>query len=243
MSVLSLDVFSRAAYDFEQAQYRVRGGLKRARDAFAENRIYPHLGDLATLYRTLRRILARSEDLRKAGPREIKEIDWAEGQLVYEWPELSEGQMADVKALMEWALPHLQATLEEGKTIFEFVDERLQLEEVGLVPSYRQEGYLLVPEGEADALHVMQYSLSIYDGSVGEDGERYRRLKTTHLKSIDYDAGLLPEPRQVKLDLLEERRELPNPATYFFDAEVDFPFEPTLFPIAKRKLMRYLAEA
>ena len=239
MNALSLDTFSRAAYDFEQAQYQILGSLKSVREAFSENRIYPHLGELANLHRTLRLILQRSEDLKKGLPREVKEIDLKNERIVYAWPELDEGQMSDVKALIEWALPHLQATLEEGKTIYEFVDERLRLEEVGLVTSYRQEGYLLVPDREASTLHVMQYSLSIFDGS----DERYRRLKTTHLKSIDYRADFVPEPRQVKLDLLEEHRELPNPATYFFDSDVDFPFEPTVFPVAKRKLMRYLADA
>jgi hypothetical protein len=243
MCALSLDVFSRAAYDFEQAQYRVLGGLKQARDAFSKNRIYPHLGELANLHRTLCRVLKRTEEVREGLPREIKEIDLENKQVIYEWPELSEGQFADVKALIEWALPHLQAILEEGKTIFEFVDESLHLEEVGLVPAYRREGYLLVPDGGAGALHVVQYELSIYDGRQSEDGERYRRLKTTYLKSIADDAGGFPEPRQVKIDLLEERRELPNPATYFFASDVDFPFEPTVFPIAKRKLMRYLAGA
>ncbi|PSQ83906.1 MAG: hypothetical protein BRD44_02805 [Bacteroidetes bacterium QS_7_67_15] len=243
MAALSLDTFSRAAYDYEQAQYRVLGGLKRAQDAFSENRIYPHLGRLAELHLTLRLVLRRSEDVRKGQPREIKEVDLENKQVVYEWPELDEGQMADVKALIEWALPHLRETLEEGKTIFEFVDENLRLEEVGLVPQYRREGYLLVPDREVGALHVMQYTLSIFDGSTDESGERYRRLKTTPLKSIDYASGQAPDPQKVKLDLLEERRELPNPATYFFDAGVDFPFEPTVFPIARRKLMRYLSGA
>lgn len=239
MTSLSLDTFSRAAYDFEQAQYQVLGGLKRAQEAFANNRIYPHLGELANLYHTLQVVLRRSEDLKNGGPAEIKEIDLENKRVVYEWPELDEGQMADVRTLIEWALPHLRATLEEGKTIYEFVDENLRLEEVGLVPAYRQEGYLLVPDQEAGALHVMQYTLSIFDGT----DERYRRLKTSPLKSISYAADLVPEPRQVKIDLLEERRELPNPATYFFDSDVDFPFESTVFPIAKRKLIRYLSGA
>ena len=243
MTTLSLDAFSRAAYDFEQAQYRVLGGLKCARDAFAENRIYPHLGRLAKLHHTLRLVLQRSEDVRKGQPREIKEIDLDNKQVVYEWPELDEGQMADVKALIEWALPRLRETLEEGKTIYEFVEDHLSLEEVGLVPTYRREGYLLVPDREKGALHVMRYTLSALTAGGGENDERYHRLKTSHLKCIDYASGLVPEPQQVKLDLLEERRELPNPATYFFDAEVDFPFEPTVFPIAKRKLMRYLSGA
>jgi hypothetical protein len=243
MAPLSLDTFSRAAYDFEQAQYRVLGSLQQAQRAFSENRIYPHLGELAELHRTLHLVLKRSEEVRRGLPREVKQIDLENERVVYEWPELSEGQMANVKALIEWALPRLRATLEEGKTIYEFVDESLRLEEVGLVPAYRREGYLLVPDREAGALHVVQYSLSIFDGGVSEDGERYRRLKTAHLKSIDYAADLVPEPRQVKLDLLEERRELPNPATFFFDSDVEFPFEPTVFPIAKRKLMRHLAGA
>jgi exonuclease V gamma subunit len=50
-----------------------------------------------------------------------------------------------------------------------------------------------------------------------------------------------PSPQAIKLDLVEERRDLPNPATYFFETQLDFPFEETMLPVAKRKLMRYLS--
>jgi hypothetical protein len=50
----------------------------------------------------------------------------------------------------------------------------------------------------------------------------------------------MPSPQALKLSLMEERRELPNPATYFFDSDLDFPYEATMLPVAKRKLMRYL---
>ena len=233
MTPLDLDVFTRAAYDPEGAQYRVLGGLKRVRAAFSHNQIYPHLSELIALYETLKSIMRRSDELR--GPGRVKEIDLERKQVVYEWPELDKGEMSDVTGLIEWALPQIQSAIEEGRTIFEFVDENLRLEEVGLVPSYVQEGYLLVPDRAAGALHILQYNLSIFSGAQ----EEYRSLKTTHLKSVAH-GRVPPSPRNIKLELMAERRDLPNPATYFFDTELSFPFEPTLFPVAKRKLMRYL---
>jgi hypothetical protein len=40
--------------------------------------------------------------------------------------------------------------------------------------------------------------------------------------------------------LIAEHRELPNPATYLCQTELDFPFQETILPVAKRKLLRRL---
>lgn len=238
MTALSLDLFTQAPYDFERAQYRVLAGLRHVEEAFSSNQIYPHLGELIQLYRTLKTILERTEDLKGALPKQIKDVDLKEKKIVYEWPELDQDEMADVEELIRWALPRIQTAIEEGRSIFEFVDENLHLEEVGLVPSYKQEGYFLIPDREAEALHILQYSLSIFTSA----DEQYRSLRTSHLRSLPH-RGVYPSPQRIKLDLVEERRnELPNPATYFIDTDLVFPFEPTVFPVAKRKLMRHLYE-
>jgi hypothetical protein len=41
---------------------------------------------------------------------------------------------------------------------------------------------------------------------------------------------------------MEENQDLPNPATYFFDTEEVFPYERTMLPVVKRRLMRHLHE-
>ena len=48
--------------------------------------------------------------------------------------------MTVVARLLEWALPHVEDTLNEGKAVYEFVDEQLEVETVGIVPSYLKEG-------------------------------------------------------------------------------------------------------
>ncbi|GIV62196.1 hypothetical protein GQ464_016625 [Rhodocaloribacter litoris] len=237
MTGLSLEQFLSAGSDFEQAQYRILGQLKRIRQAFSRNIIYPYLGDLIHLYQTLQTVQGRLDDLRQALPGEIKGIDLETRRLIYERPDAERGHLALVEDLITWALPLIQDAIEEGRTIFEFVEENLHLEEVGLVPSYVEEGYVIVPDRPARRLHILQYNLSIFT----QADERYRSLRTTHVKTIDL-AGIEPAPQGIKLALLAERPDLPNPATFFVESTLDFPYEPTLLPVAKRKLIRHLFE-
>lgn len=235
MSSWTLDLVTGAVHDYEGAQYRILSNLQAVRRAFAQNQIYPHLGELIHFYGTLQTITQKSEGLREALPTRLQRIDLEAQEVVYERPDLTQDQLQAVEELIHWSLPQLKSAIEEGKTIFEFVEENLHLEEVGLVPSYVHEGYLLVPDYGVGELHILQYSLSIFMRAE----ERYRSLTTTHLKSIPY-RSVAVSPGSVKLSLVEERRELPNPATYYFATELDFPFESTMLPVAKRKLMRHL---
>lgn len=237
MTPLRLELFAGAAYDVERTQYQVLAGLKRARKAFSESYIYPHLGQLVKLYKTLNTVLERSEAFRTQQTGTITGVDLDAESVVYEWPELDRDQMADVKELIRWSLPHLQEAIEEGRAVYEFVEDNLHVEEVGIVPSYVQEGYMMVPDREKDVLHVLRYNLSIFTDA----DERYRSLRTVHCKSVP-QRGVDMHPGTVKLELMEENQDLPNPATYFFDAEVVLPYERTMLPVVKRRLMRHLHE-
>lgn len=231
----NLELFTSALDDFERAQYQILSNLQQTRQEFSNNRIYPYLGDLVQLYGSLLTIVSSSEGLRDALPGKIKDVDLEAKEVIYEDPELDRDQMAAVEELIHWALPHIQDAIDEGKTIFEFVENNLHMEEVGIVPSYVQEGYLFVPDHANEELHILQYNLSIFTGPK----ERYRSLRTSHVRSVRQTA-VLQSPQDLKLSLMEERRDLPNPATYYFDFELDFPYEETVLPVAKRKLMRYL---
>ncbi len=236
MQALNLQHFLQAGSDFEAAQYHVLDGLQTVRQAFSNNHIYPYLGGLVKLYNTLHSIVDQIDDLRDRAPAELAGVDLEAAELEYEQSPLSDAQVSFVEDLIRWAMPRMQSTIEEGRTIFEFVDENLELEEVGIVPSYVEEGYLFVPDRQTSSLHVLQYRLSVFSDA----GERYRSLKTHHIKSV-LRRDVSPSPQSLKLDLIAEKRELPNPATYAFDTDLDFPFDTTMLPVAKRKLIRYLS--
>ncbi len=236
MDPLSLEDFTGAVDDVERTQYKILGGLQRAQEAFEEKRVYPHLGRLVKLHGALVSILEQTEDFRSPSTGRVSGIDWDEKTVTYEWPELEDTEMAVVEDLIRWALPHFQAAIEEGKAVYEHVEDNLELETVGIMPSYVQEGYLMVPHQEEGALHVLRYKLSIIEG----EGETHRALKTTHCKTVSKESVDV-DPSTIKLELLEERRDLPNPATYFSNVDLHVPYQETLLPVVKRRLVRRLA--
>jgi len=232
---LNIDLFTQVQSDVESRQYRVLDTLKKISDDFQRNRIYPHLSHLVEIYRTLDDICRRLKDLRNEFPKRIKKIDFVNQEIEHEVVFVDGSDLQQVEELIQWALPHIAVKIEEGKTIYEFVNEEIKLEEVGIVPKYTDEGYLFVPDNEESKLLLFQYEISIFQGAQ----DRYRSLKTDFLKALEQGRALL-SPNSIKLDLIDEYKKLPNPATYSFQTSLDFPFTETVFPIAKRKLLKQL---
>jgi hypothetical protein len=238
MTPLSLDLFTGAVHDVERTQYQILAGLKRAQDAFESNRIYPYLGRLVKLYRSLTTVLERSEQFRTPETGRLKGVDLENETLQYEWPNFDGDQMEVIKDLIHWALPRVKQAIEDGRAVYEYVEENVEVETVGIVPSYVQEGYLMVPDRESSRLHVLRYTLSVFR----DDGERYRSLRTEHCKTLTQQ-GVDRAPSSIKLQLVEERGDdLPNPATYFFQTDLEFPYEETLLPVVKRRFIRHVSD-
>ena len=230
MNRLSLQTYIEGIRDPEGGRYRILAGIQDARSDFNANRLYPTLAELVELYRTLTAILEAGDGLK--GGRGVIGLDLANRQVLYRDREMSREELVVIEEAIRWSLPHLEGAIEEGRTIHNFVEEQAQLEEVGLVPSYIDEGYLLVPDLMRGELHVIRYEMSI----IARADERYRGLKTTLVRSLRI-GDIESNPWSIKQHLMRDRPDLPNPATYSFETEYDFPFEETLLPIAKRKLL------
>jgi hypothetical protein len=234
-STLDIDLFTKVNSDIEARQYKVLASLKAISNDFQQNRMYPNLSHLIEIYHTLDDIKTRLSDLRSKFPKRIKKIDFVNQEIEHEVVFVDGSDLQQVESLIKWALPYIKAKIEEGKTIYEFVNDEIRLEEVGIVPSYTDEGYFFVPDNEASKLLLFQYEVSIFQSAQ----DQYRSVKTSFLKALKQGQALL-SPNAIKLDLMDEYKHLPNPATFSFQTSLDFPFRETIFPVVKRKLMRQL---
>ena len=229
MPPLSLSLFD-AAQDAESARYRVLAGLASARTAFTDCRVSPFLGDLVALHRGLSALVASADAVAGsvAGSGPVVDVDWEAGRLVRERPDapLAVG-------LARWALPLVEAAVAEGRTLYEFAAEHAALRAVGVVPGYRAEGFLLV--ADVGGVHALRYRVSPLADADG----RYRALRTVRL-----DLALDPSapPHVWKAALAQAAPDLPTPAAFHLDAEIDLPVEETLVPVAKRKLLGLVQE-
>jgi len=232
---LTIDLFTNVQDDLEKRQYVILGALKKISEQFQFYKIYPHLSRLIELRRILKEVIAGIYDLRSKFPKQISKIDWVNRVIEHEVIFTSGTDISSVEDLIEWALPRIENVIEEGVAIYEFVESELTVEQVGILPEYKDEGYLFVPDNQKKSLNLFRFEVSIFQST----HDQYRALKTQFLKYLEQDRIKL-SPGSVKLDLIREESELPNPATYAFNTKLDFPFETTIFPVAKRRLMHIL---
>lgn len=233
---LSLDLFTKVQDDFEKRQYIILSELKKISNEFQYYKVYPHLSMLVELYRTIKDVINRLSDLKGKFPKRIGKIDWVNKTIEHEVVFVDGTDLSAVEDLINWALPNIERVIQEGIAIHEYVENDLSVEHVGILPNYRDEGYLFVPDNRGKKLNLFRFEMSIFQSS--EDP--YRTLKTTYLRSIRQCTAQLA-PGSIKLQLIREERELPNPATYTVETELDFPFDQTIMPVAKRKLMQTIS--
>ena len=236
MTALNLEAFCAAARDAEATRYRIMHEFKRIDEQFARSRLYPHLALLINLYSNLNAIVSSESAVRDMMSKTVKGVDLETRRLLYEYDEPENSHIANVTGLIHWAMPILKQKIDEGRTIYEFVERNLTLSVVGLLPRYQAEGYVFVPDAREQRCHLLRYELSLYTSS----DERYRQLKTVFVRTVQTTA-VQRSPGTLKMELVRQFPDLPNPATYSFATELDFPFVETIYPVAKRKLLHNLA--
>ncbi len=233
--MLSLELILSPGADPEAKQYRVLQGLKECYDRFSRNRLYPDLADLIHLAESLQSILDTHADLRTHMPQNIVDLDVENQHVILQPQDPDLPELSAIIEFVQWALLQIHRAIQEGMTIYGFVDEHIAIEEVGIMPMYNQEGYWLVPDLRTETLHLLRYELSLFSSV----HERYRTLKTVLLESLERRA-VENTPESVKLRLLEKYSDMPNPATYSCAVDIDFPYVETILPVAKRKLLSRL---
>lgn len=235
MGALELGMFTQGGEDLERAQYRILSGMQRMSRGFRHNKLYPGLGELIELTSVLETIIANRNQHNSVIPRTLTGVDLERKQLTFDAVPADSGSVERMFELVGWALPEMKGLTEEGVAMFDFVSSNMRIDVVGMIPMYRDEGYAFVPDLKGNVFHVLRYELALFTA----ESEHYRAMKT--IEVLTHDIAVVHEaPEDLKHRLIKEHVDLPNPATFIMETDLDFPFEETILPVAKRKLMRHL---
>lgn len=223
--------------DQEYKEYLFLAWLQKAKREFTDARLYPALSRLIEEHRRLDALRKRTEDFSLRVRGYLEGIDLKKMRLVYndleEHPELNDY----LNSLIEFALPKLEAMMHEGKSLYELVNEHLELTPVGLMPIYRKEGYLFLYDEPRKDIYLFRYVLSLLELA----DEHFHSLQTELIDKRRKGFGQSFE--QLKIELIKRFSDLPNPATYLVRSNLVFPLQETLLPIARRRLMIELKSA
>jgi hypothetical protein len=231
MEKLSIKSFTSFSGDQEIDQYRILSGIKEYSENFRKKRLYPALSELIDLAALLENILNHKKGLSKSFPKNVIGFDIENKKIILEDAEVTDENIKIVFDLIEWSVPVIRRTIEEGIALYEFVEKNINIDQVGILPLYKNEGYLIIPDNLIEKFLIHRFHFALYDG----DKEKFRTIKTIFIEVVE--KGLVNTPEYLKQKLIEKYRDFPNPATFFCETDLDLPFSETLFPVVKRKLL------
>lgn len=221
--------------DFEYKKYVLLAWLQHVNDRFEEVKLYPALADLVRHYRNLVALREQKHQLYDSFPGKLLQADLRQFKLVYDKLSNDDQLMQQLEQIISFSIPRFEQQLAEGRKIYDFIESKLSILPVGIVPLHTDAGYLFLRNGDEHDTRVFEYQITIYD----QPEERYRAIGLRYITS--YSGNLKYTDEQIKLDLLRYKTDLPNPATYSVRCELTLPVEETLLPLAKRSLVKYLA--
>lgn len=218
--------------DFEYKQYVLLAYLKFVKESFRANKLYPPLGELIFHYNNLINIKNKRALMSQNMPKELKKIDLKKLELQYERIAKDSDIMRELTDIINYALPLLKDKIEQGTEIYDFVEDQLELDTVGLIPIYDKEGYMFIETDSTYQLNMFKYHITAFDAESGN----YRGINTEYVGKEQ--RSITNTYHNIKLKLTKRYQELPNPATFLISAKFKFPILETVLPIAKRMVLR-----
>ena len=110
---------------------------------------------------------------------------------------------------------------------------------MAIQPLHSGEGYLIVTHGKAGARKLDGLSVhQIPAWTRGGDAFLELSMKCVESRML----SRMETADAIKWGLIRRNRELPQPATFHAHMEWNVPIEPTLLPIARRRLLKEIAQ-
>jgi hypothetical protein len=237
MKTLSETWFADGYIDFELKKYTLLAYLQEVNKYFDSNKLYPQLADVIFHYNNLVAFRENKKYLQEQFPKTLTGIQLEKLQLLYEQIIEDDEMMQELEDIINYSTDKMKTAISNGTEIYEFVEHKLTIFPVGLIPLDIHEGYFFLSEGSYRQTRVYQYRLSIFE----KHDEKYRAIKTEFIDQ--WERNMVNTYENIKAELIRQKRDLPNPAVYSIETALTFPIDETLLPVAKRSLVRYISAA
>ena len=237
MKTLSETWFADGYIDFELKKYVLLAYLQEVNKGFHENKLYPQLADIIFHYNNLVAFRENKKYLQEQFPKKLTGIQMEKLQVLYEQIIEDDELMQELEDIIHYSAGEMKSAISNGSQIYEFVEDKLTIFPVGLVPLDTNEGYFFLSEGSFRTTFVYQYRLSIFE----KHDEKFRAIRTEYVN--EWQRSIVNTYENIKAELLRIKRDLPNPAVYSIETDLNFPLAETLLPVAKRSLVRYISAA
>ncbi len=234
MERLNKDWITEKHIDFEYKKYVLLAYLQYVSGCFKTVKLYPAFADLIEHYKTAKSIKENKFELSSHFPQRIKGISNEEFKFQYEKMVNDDKLMSELESILDFSILKFAGSLNEGKQIYDFLENEIQLLPVGLLPIDASTGYLFLKNGSAHT-QVYCFTITLFE----QPDATWRGINTQFIRT--YTSGIMHTYDAIKSELIGENRALPNPAVFAAETGLYIPVNETFLPIAKRMLVREIS--
>lgn len=232
---LSETWFIEGYIDYELQKYRLLAYLQQVKESFNQSKLFPPLTEVIRHYNTLINFRKSKQLIVDAFPKTVDRIDIDKLQLVYEKLLTDDAVMQEINDITAYAEQLMKHTIEDGRVIYDHVEQQMIIEPIGILPIYKDEGYLFLRIGKTSEVRIYNYTITLFEHA----DDRYRGIKLEYIDTRM--VTLVNTLNSLKIDIVRAHKKLPNPAVYKVDVPVVLPEKETILPITKMAVMKYIA--
>lgn len=232
---LSTTWFTEGSVDFELQKYRLLAYLKEVNAYFGQSKLYPQLADVLFHYNNLRSFRENKQFLEQQFPKRIDTINLQRLEIVYEKILADDDLMKELEQITQYAMGKIKDTIDSGTRLYDLVEEQLLIEPVGLLPLYKEEGYVLLRYGHHTETRAYTYTVTLFE----HESDRHKGLKLQYLQS--WPRSLTNTYEAIKRELVRYQSVLKNPAVYCLETPLQLPLDETILPVARRTFVKFIA--
>lgn len=145
--------------------------------------------------------------------------------LLYDLPDESL-EFQTINKIIKYSEPKLKKTYIIGKTILLNALKNISVFNVGLIPRYKHEGYLIIRSGEYLILYEYTYSDIIVPDVDSITFNEVHRFNISASNTFE----------NIKQYIIKSFDKFSNPAVYAVDYNKSYPFSELLIPVVKLKM-------
>ena len=221
------DIVLSTLEDRELNEYKVLNFLKNCRQNFNKSKLYPDLTELRIIATKLKSFLNQKTFGNSSQQYSVKNGSKKESYIA-----VDNDEYENIVEIVKSSLSHLTEVIEEGYAIYDFVSSNIEVNLVGHLPEYYDEGYLLIPNHKTNRLAVYQYVTSTSLTSPIP----LQSLNTSYLMSIPGCEVSLTS-KKFRQELVLKLNSFIDPAIFVCLTDLSFDIPHTILPIAKKKLL------
>lgn len=141
MKTLSETWFADGYIDFELKKYTLLAYLQEINRNFQENKLYPQLADVIFHYNNLVAFRENKKYLQEHFPKKLTGLQMEKIQVLYEQMIQDDELMKELEDIIEYSTEHMKTAITNGTEIYEFVEDKISIHPVGIMPVHSKEGY------------------------------------------------------------------------------------------------------